>query len=229
MTRVRHRVDVKETYPLVVSAWRGRGEGAEGGAAGRSLSPRARVGREASRRRRGSRKAVRSGLFFSSPRVIWADGAALTLPEAIARGGGPRERSFNAPQLPGQVPEAFSPDVSPTSVAGILRGCEICRKREHIMRGAGLDKSKVGVKIAGRNINNLGYADDTTLMAESEEALRSLITKMPGSPLHISMGSNARISRRLTRGISHGRDSVLNMLVLWTLNVSLLLPHCTTG
>ena len=45
---------------------------------------------------------------------------------------------------------------------------------EYIMRNAGLDEAQVGIKIAGRNINNLKYADDTTLMAESEE-LKSLL------------------------------------------------------
>ena len=43
------------------------------------------------------------------------------------------------------------------------------------MRNAGLDEAKAGIKIAGRNINNLRYADDTTLMAESEEELKSLM------------------------------------------------------
>ena len=43
------------------------------------------------------------------------------------------------------------------------------------MRNAGLDESQTGIKIAGRNINNLRYADDTTLMAESEEKLKSLL------------------------------------------------------
>ena len=42
---------------------------------------------------------------------------------------------------------------------------------EYIMRNAGLDEAQAGIKIAGRNINNLRYADDTTLMAESEEEL----------------------------------------------------------
>ena len=46
------------------------------------------------------------------------------------------------------------------------------------MRNAGLDKAQAGIKIAGRNINNLRYADDTTLMAESEEELKSLLMKM---------------------------------------------------
>ena len=46
------------------------------------------------------------------------------------------------------------------------------------MRNAGLDEAQAGIKIAGRNINHLRYADDTTLMAESEEELRSLLMKV---------------------------------------------------
>ena len=46
------------------------------------------------------------------------------------------------------------------------------------MRNTGLDEAHAGIKIAGRNINNLGYADDTTLMAESEEELKSLLMKV---------------------------------------------------
>ena len=45
---------------------------------------------------------------------------------------------------------------------------------EYIMRNPGLDQAQAGIKIAGRNINNLRYADDTTIMAESEEELKSL-------------------------------------------------------
>ena len=48
---------------------------------------------------------------------------------------------------------------------------------EYIMRNAGLEKVQAGIKIARRNINNLRYADDTTLMAESEEELKSLLWK----------------------------------------------------
>ena len=47
-----------------------------------------------------------------------------------------------------------------------------------IMQNAGLDEAQVGIKIAGRNINNLRHADDTTLMAESEEELKSLLMKV---------------------------------------------------
>ena len=49
---------------------------------------------------------------------------------------------------------------------------------EYIMRNAGLEEAQAGIKIAGTNINNLRYADDTTLMAESEEELNSLLMKV---------------------------------------------------
>ena len=49
---------------------------------------------------------------------------------------------------------------------------------EYIMRNAGLDEAQAGIKIAGRNINNLRYADDTTLTTESEEELKSLLIKV---------------------------------------------------
>ena len=49
---------------------------------------------------------------------------------------------------------------------------------EYIMQNAGLEETQAGIKIAGRNINNLGYAYDTTLMAESEEELKSLSMKV---------------------------------------------------
>ena len=49
------------------------------------------------------------------------------------------------------------------------------------MRNAGLEEAQAGIKIAGRNINNLRYADDTALMAESEEELKSLLTKVKES------------------------------------------------
>ena len=48
------------------------------------------------------------------------------------------------------------------------------------MRNAGLEEAQAGIKISGRNINNLKYADDTTLMAESEEELNSLLMKVRG-------------------------------------------------
>ena len=49
---------------------------------------------------------------------------------------------------------------------------------EYTMQNAGLDEAQAGIKITGRNINNLTYADDTTLMAESEEEIKGLLMKM---------------------------------------------------
>ena len=60
----------------------------------------------------------------------------------------------------------------------ILSPCLFNLYTEYIVRNAGLEETQAGIKIAGRNINNLRYADDTTLMAESEEELKSLLMKM---------------------------------------------------
>ena len=60
----------------------------------------------------------------------------------------------------------------------ILSPCLFSVYAEYIMRKAGLDKAQAGIKIAGRNINNLRYADNITLMAESEEELKSLLMKV---------------------------------------------------
>ena len=59
----------------------------------------------------------------------------------------------------------------------ILSPCLFNLYAEYIMRNAGLEEAQAGIKIAGRNINNLRYADDTTLMAESEEQLKSFLMK----------------------------------------------------
>ena len=60
----------------------------------------------------------------------------------------------------------------------ILSPCFFNFYAEYIMRNAGLEEAQAGIKIAGRNINNLRYADNTTLMAESEEELKSLLMKV---------------------------------------------------
>ena len=73
----------------------------------------------------------------------------------------------------------------------ILPPCLFNLYAEYIMRNAGLDEAQAGIKIAGRNINNLRYADDTALMAESKEKLKSLLMKVkevsekPGLKLNI--------------------------------------------
>ena len=60
----------------------------------------------------------------------------------------------------------------------ILSPCLFNLYAEYIMRNAGLDEAEAGIQIAGRNINNLKYADDTTLRAESEEELKSFLMKL---------------------------------------------------
>ena len=60
------------------------------------------------------------------------------------------------------------------------------------MRNAGLDEAQAGIKIARRNINNLRYADDTTLMAESEEELKSLLMKVKEKSENVGLNSTFR-------------------------------------
>ena len=65
-----------------------------------------------------------------------------------------------------------------STASDILSPCLFNLYAEYIMRNAGLEEAQAGIKIAGRNTNNLGYAHDTTLMAESEEELKSLLIKV---------------------------------------------------
>ena len=66
---------------------------------------------------------------------------------------------------------------------------------EYIMRNAGLEETQAGIKIAGRNINSLRYADDTTLMAESEEKLKSLLMKVKKESEKVDLNSTFRKQR----------------------------------
>ena len=66
------------------------------------------------------------------------------------------------------------------------------------MRNTGLDEAQVGIKIAGRNINNLRYADDTTLMAESEEELKSLLMKVKEESQKVDLKLNIQKTKIMT-------------------------------
>ena len=68
------------------------------------------------------------------------------------------------------------------------------------MRNAGLDEAQAGIKIAGRNINNLIYADDTTLMAESEEELKSLLMKVKEEREKVSLMLNIQKTKIMASG-----------------------------
>ena len=68
------------------------------------------------------------------------------------------------------------------------------------MRNAGLEEAQAGIKIAGRNINNLRYADDTTLMAESEEELKSLMRKVKEESENIGLKINIQKTKIIASG-----------------------------
>ena len=71
---------------------------------------------------------------------------------------------------------------------------------EYIMRNAGLEEAQAGIKIAGRNISNLRYADDTTLMAESEEELKSLLMKIKVESEEVGLKLNIQKTKILASG-----------------------------
>ena len=68
------------------------------------------------------------------------------------------------------------------------------------MRNAGLEEAQAGIKIAGRNINNLRYADDTTLMAEGEEELKSLLMKVKEESEKFDLSLNIQKTKIMTSG-----------------------------
>ena len=70
----------------------------------------------------------------------------------------------------------------------------------HIMRNAGLEEAQAGIKIAGRNINHLRYADDTTLMAENEEELKSLLIKVKEESEKVGLKLNIQKRKIMASG-----------------------------
>ena len=82
----------------------------------------------------------------------------------------------------------------------ILSPCLINLYAVYIMRNAGLDEAQAGIKIAGRNINNLRYADDTTLIAESEEELKSLLMKVKEESGKVGLKLNIQKTKIMESG-----------------------------
>ena len=88
----------------------------------------------------------------------------------------------------------------------ILSPCLFNFYAEYIMRNAGLEEAQAAIKIAGRNINNLRYADDTTLMAESEEELKGLLMKVKVESEKVGLKLNNQKTNILAFGASlHGK------------------------
>ena len=82
----------------------------------------------------------------------------------------------------------------------ILSPCLFYLYAEYIMRNSGLEEAQAGIKIAGRNINNLRYADDTTLMAESEEELNSLLMKVREESEKVGLKLNTQKTKIMASG-----------------------------
>ena len=88
----------------------------------------------------------------------------------------------------------------------ILSLCLFNLYAEYIKRNAGLEEAQAGIKIAGRNINNLRYANDTTLMAESEEKLKSLLMKVKEQSEKVGLKLNIQKTKIMASGpIIHGK------------------------
>ena len=88
---------------------------------------------------------------------------------------------------------------------GVLQGCILSPclfnfYAEYIMRNAGLEEAQAGIKIAERNINNLRYANDTTLMAESEEELKSLLMKVKEESEKVGLKLNIQKTKTMASG-----------------------------
>ena len=84
------------------------------------------------------------------------------------------------------------------------------------MRNTGLDEAQAGIKIAGRNINNLRYADDTTLMAESEEELKSLLLKVKEESEKVGLKLNIQKTKIMASGpITSGNIGNSGRLYFW--------------
>ena len=88
---------------------------------------------------------------------------------------------------------------------GVCQGCilspclfNLCA--EYIMRNSGLDEAQAGIRITGRNINNLRYADDTTLMADSEEELKSLLMKVKEESEKVNLKLNIQKTKIMASG-----------------------------
>ena len=82
----------------------------------------------------------------------------------------------------------------------ILSPCLFNLYAEYIMRNAGLEETQAGIRTAGRNINNLRYADDTTLMAESEEELKSLLMKVKVESQKVGLKLNIQKMKIMASG-----------------------------
>ena len=118
---------------------------------------------------------------------------------------------------------------------GVRQGCILSPHlfnlyAEYIMRNAGLEETQAGIKIAGRNINNLRYADDTTLMAESEEELKSLLMKVKVESEKVGLKLNIQKTKIMASGpITSLQIDGERMATVTDFNFGGLQNHCRWG
>ena len=120
-----------------------------------------------------------------------------------------RHGNTTSPDLPLEKPQEATVRIGTTDWfqigKGVRQGCilSLCLFNvyaEYIMRNARLDEAQAGIKIARRNINNLRYADDTTLMAESEEELKSLLMKVKVESEKVGLKLNIQKTKTMASG-----------------------------
>ena len=117
------------------------------------------------------------------------------------------KKDLNEPDYYNVVVSHQEPDILECEIKFTLRVTAVnkasgCNEipAEVFMRNAGLDEAQAGIKIAGRNINNLRYTDDTTLMAESEEELKSLLMKVKEESENVGLKLNIQKTKIMVSG-----------------------------
>ena len=140
---------------------------------------------------------------------LWLYGSKLTVENSS------RDRNTRPPDLPLEKPVCRSGATVRTRHGttdwfqirkGVRQGCILSPSlfnlyAEYIMRNAGLEEAQAGIKIAGRNINNLTHADDTTLMAESKEELKSLLMNMKEESEKVGLKLNIQKAKIMASGL----------------------------
>ena len=105
------------------------------------------------------------------------------------------------PQLESDMEEKLVPNQERSTSSLYTVTCLLNFYAEYIMRNAGLEEAQAGIKIARRNINNLRYADGTTLMAKSEEELKSLLMKVKEESGKVSLKINIQRTKFMTSSL----------------------------
>ena len=101
---------------------------------------------------------------------------------------------------PGDLPDPGTEPRSPALEADALTSEPPGKQTEYIMRNAGLEETQAGIKTSRRNINNLRYADNTTLVAESEEQLKSLLMKLKEESEKVGLKLNIQKTKIMASG-----------------------------